>query len=216
MKLSSYTLLNAALSVAAITHPGLLHTEADFTRIQDFVSSKSEPQLTGWNKLAAHADAEYSPSATETVCRGSGCDPENYPTLYRDIAAAYTNAIYWKVTGTEANADAAAAILDAWSGTMTTLDGSSDRFLASGIYGYQLANVAELLRDYEKWDGLDKVVELLEGIFLQMNVDFLQRHNDAEIDHYWANVSAYPLLLLIVPVHSTYPGIRVVELMRDT
>lgn len=198
-----YTVFNAGLSAAAITHPGLLHTEADFARIQDFISSKTEPQLTGWNKLAAHADAEYSPSATETVCRGSGCDPENYPTLYRDIAAAYTNAVYWKVTGTEANADAAAAILDAWSGTMTTLDGSSDRFLASGIYGYQLANVAELLRDYDKWDGLDKVVDLLEGIFLPMNVDFLQRHNDAEIDHYWANVSAYPLLLLIATFYPT-------------
>ncbi|KAL5044725.1 hypothetical protein BDW71DRAFT_215565 [Aspergillus fruticulosus] len=187
MKSSKFLYLNAALSAAAITHPGLLHTEDDFTRIRNFISSKTEPQLTGWNRLAAHADADYSPSATETVCRGSGCDPENYPSLYRDIAAAYTNAVYWKVTGAEASADAAAAILDAWSGTMRSLEGSSDRFLASGLYGYQLANAAEVLRGYEKWDGLDGVVELLERIFLPMNIDFLQNHNDAVIDHYWAN-----------------------------
>ncbi|KAL4756738.1 putative GPI anchored protein [Aspergillus foveolatus] len=184
---SLYAFLNAALSAAAITHPGLLHTEDDFTRIQDFISSKTEPQLTGLNKLAANADPDYTPSATETVCRGSSCDSENYPSLYRDIAAAYTNAVYWKVTGAEANADAAAAILDAWSGTLNSLEGSSDRFLASGIYGYQLANAAEVLRGYENWDGLQGVVELLERIFLPMNVDFLQNHNDAVIDNYWAN-----------------------------
>ncbi|KAL4741926.1 hypothetical protein BDV11DRAFT_167831, partial [Aspergillus similis] len=184
---SLYALLNAALSAAAIIHPGLLNTEDDFARIRDFISSKTEPQLTGWNKLAAHADAYYTPSATETVCRGSGCDPENYPSLYRDIAAAYTNAVYWKVTGTEANADAAASILDAWSGTLNSLKGSSDRFLASGLYGYQLANAAEVLRWYEKWNGLEDVVELLERVFLPMNVDFLQNHNDAVIDNYWAN-----------------------------
>ncbi|KAL4922835.1 chondroitin AC/alginate lyase [Aspergillus aurantiobrunneus] len=180
-------LLNTALSTAAITHPGLLHTEADFSRIRNLISSKTEPQLTGWEKLAAKADASYVPSATETICRGSGCDPENYPSLYRDIAAAYANAVYWKVTGTEANGDAAAGILDAWSSKLTALDGSSDRYLASGLYGYQLANAAEVLRGYEKWNGLEGVVGLLDGVFLPMNVRFLQEHNDAVIDNYWAN-----------------------------
>ncbi|KAL2818217.1 chondroitin AC/alginate lyase [Aspergillus cavernicola] len=182
-----YAFLNVALSAAAMTHPGLLHTEDDFTRIRTLIDDKTEPQLTGWNKLTARADASYTPSATETICRGDSCDPQNYPTLYRDIAAAYANAVYWKVTGEEANGDAAASILDAWSSTLTNLEGNADRFLAAGIYGYQLANAAEILRGYEKWDGLDAVVELLEAIFLPMNLDFLANHNDAVIDNYWAN-----------------------------
>lgn len=184
-----FSILNAAISAAAITHPGLLHTEDDFERIKGFVSAKQEPQLTGWNKLVAHADAAYEPAAKETVCRGSDCETENYPSLYKDVAAAYINAVYWKVTGTEENADAAAAILDAWSSTLKTIEGGSDRFLAAGIYGYQMANAAEILRTYEKWTGLEDVAALLQDIFLPMNEDFLTRHNDAEIDHYWANVT---------------------------
>ncbi|KAL4791614.1 chondroitin AC/alginate lyase [Aspergillus venezuelensis] len=184
---SSFLISHAALAAAAITHPGLLHTNTDFQRIAYYVNSQTEPQYTGWNKLAAHADSAYTPSATETVCRGTGCDPQNYPSLYRDIASAYANAVYWKVTGETANADAAAAILDAWSSTLTTVTGSSDKFLASGLYGYQMANAAEILRDYEGWDGLQDLIDMMQTVFLPMNVDFLVRHNDAEDDHYWAN-----------------------------
>ncbi|KAJ0419403.1 chondroitin AC/alginate lyase [Aspergillus carlsbadensis] len=178
--------LHAALA-AAITHPGLLHTDEDFTRIRGFIDSETEPQLTGWAKLTARADASYTPGAVETVCRGSGCDPENYANLFRDAAAAYANAVYWKVTGNTDNGDAAAAILDAWSSTLTVVTGSSDKYLASGLYGYQLANAAEILRDYDGWDGLDAMIALLEEVFLPMNVNFLVNHNDAVIDHYWAN-----------------------------
>lgn len=192
-----YVLLSAALSAAAITHPGLLHTEEDFQRIQDFVSNETEPQLTGFNKLAEHADANYEHRATETICRGDGCDPQNYSVLYRDIAAAYANAVYWKITGEEANGDAAASILDGWSTTLTSLEGTADRFLASGIYGYQFANAVEIMRTYEKWTGLEDAVALLENIFLPMNFDFLENHNDAVIDNYWANVC--PHLFLFWP-----------------
>lgn len=198
-------LLNTALSTA-ITHPGLLHTEADIARIQSFISNKTSdsysPQLTGWKKLSSNADSNYTPSAAETVCRGSSCADQNYPSLYRDMAAAYANAVYWRVIGSpeaEANADAAAGILDDWSGTMRVLEGSSDKYLASGLYGYQMANAAEVLRGYEGWDagngGLEGVVRLLSEVFLPMNVDFLENHNGAEIDHYWANVS--PSLILV-------------------
>ncbi|KAL4865829.1 hypothetical protein BDV12DRAFT_199799 [Aspergillus spectabilis] len=80
------------------------------------------------NKLAARADSTYTRNAAEVVCRGAPwCSPQNYPDLYRDAAAAYANAIYWKVTGEIANGDAAAAILDAWNSTLTTVTGSSDK-----------------------------------------------------------------------------------------
>ncbi|KAL2810841.1 chondroitin AC/alginate lyase [Aspergillus granulosus] len=179
-------ILHAALA-AAITHPGLLHTEEDFTRIRGYIDAEIEPQLTGWAKLTARADASYSPNAVEVVCRGSDCETQNYATIFRDAAAAYANAVYWKVTGNTDNGDAAAAILDAWSSTLTLVTGSSDRYLASGLYGYQLANAAEILRGYDGWDGLDALITMLVEIFLPMNVDFLVNHNSAVIDHYWAN-----------------------------
>jgi len=182
--------------VSAIVHPGLLHTDADFDRIKDFVAKGTEPQLTGWNKLVSHANKDYQPSATETICRGaSWCDPENYPVLYRDAHAAYVNAIYWKVTGDTAYGDAAARILDAWSGNLTLVTGSNDKYLVAGIQGYQLANAAEILRGYSEWHGLQAMITMMRTVFLSMNDYFLTTHLGAGNEHYWANVSRLAALL---------------------
>ncbi|KAF3075116.1 hypothetical protein CFAM422_003069 [Trichoderma lentiforme] len=173
---------------AAFIHPGLLHTEADFTRIKSHVNSKQTPWITGWNKLAAHASTSYTPRPVATLCRGSSSDcTENYPNLYRDASAAYVNAIYWKVTGDTKYADNAGKILDAWSSTLTQIWGSSDKFLASGLYGYQLANAGEILRGYSGWKGLSNLINMLKTVFYPMNHSFLTNHNGAKIDHYWAN-----------------------------
>ncbi|KAI0966736.1 chondroitin AC/alginate lyase [Xylaria arbuscula] len=171
---------------ATYSHPGLLHTADDFSRISDKVSAKTEPWYSGWERLIVHASTDYTASPSETVYRGTGT-PENYASLYRDIAAAYSSALVWKINGTTEFADTAASILDAWSSTLTLIDGTSDKFLAAGIYGYQFANAAELLRDYENWDGLSAAVDVLENVFYPLNSDFLVNHNGATIDHYWAN-----------------------------
>lgn len=173
----------------AIVHPGLLHTEEDFARIQAFVKDKKEPWFTGWKKLVSHTNPDYKPSAAPVICRGaSWCNPMNYPVLYRDAHSAYVNAIYWKITGDTSYADASARTLDAWASTLTTITGSNDKMLVAGIQGYQLANAAEILRTYNKWTGLPAVSKMLSSIFLPMTDDFLRNHNGAGISHYWANV----------------------------
>ncbi|KAL0943347.1 exopolysaccharide inner membrane protein [Colletotrichum truncatum] len=173
----------------AFAHPGLLHTTKDFERIKDFLGANRQPWKTGWDKLATRASADHTPRPVETVCRGAGteCASENYALLFRDAAAAYTNAVHWKITGNESHAEAAGRILDAWSSTLVRVWGSSDKFLASGIYGYQLANAGELLRDWSGWKGFPALVNMLKNIFYPMNHDFLVNHNGAVIDHYWAN-----------------------------
>lgn len=175
-----------------IAHPGLLHNEQDFARIREHVESGREPWKTGLQKLVAKADPVWQPRAAETVCRGNnaGCD-QNYPVLYRDVHAAYANALYWKLTGNTTHADAAVRIVDAWSGTMKFLNGSTDAALVAGIQGYQLANVAEILRTYEPWTGLDAVTKLLVDVFYEASERFLRTKNGQPPDHYWANVG-YP------------------------
>jgi hypothetical protein len=68
------------------------------------------------------------------VCRGSA--PQNYAALYNDIHAAYQNAPRYHVSGEEAHADTAVAILNAWSEKLTSIQSSADRFLAAGQYGH--------------------------------------------------------------------------------
>lgn len=184
----------AATVVNAFVHPGLLHNNKDFKRMRAMVGAKKAPWLNGWNKLTAnyHSSLEYKANPQATVYRYGAANPpnpQNYAILYNDIAAAYALAIRWKVSGDDAYANASVAILNAWSSTMTAVDGDSDRFLASGIYGYQFANAAELMRDYGGWSkaDLNKFQNMMVNVFYPMNHDFLVYHNNATINHYWAN-----------------------------
>ncbi|KAI9925307.1 hypothetical protein ASPWEDRAFT_121264 [Aspergillus wentii DTO 134E9] len=176
----------------AFSHPGLLHTNADFERIAPNVQNQTEPWITGWYKLtnSSYASPAYTPSAQEVVYRGDNPDhSQNYASLYRDIAAAYNLAIQWKVTANNTYADTAVSILNAWGSTLTGISGSADKFLAAGIYGYELANAAELMRDYTGWasDDFTTFTNMMVGAFYPMNHDFLTFHNGAAVDHYWAN-----------------------------
>jgi hypothetical protein len=170
----------------AFVHPGLLHTQADFDRISARVKAGAQPWLAGWQRLTANgrSHSSWTPRPLETVMRGG--TGENYAQLYIDIHAAYQNALRWKITGDTAHGDAARDILNAWSGTLKTLTGNADRFLAAGIYGYQFANAAELMRGYPGFD-LGRLQAMLLNIFYPLSDRFLTVHNDACITNYWAN-----------------------------
>ncbi|WP_230414054.1 alginate lyase family protein [Collimonas silvisoli] len=157
------------------------------------VEQGAQPWLDGWNVLIKnpHASLNWTPRPVDVVYRGkdSAGHHENYAALFNDTAAAYALALRWKISGDAAYADKATAILDAWSEKLTGIDGNSDKFLASGIYGYQFANAAEIMRTYKKWpeSNFNRFKTMMLNVFYPMNHDFLVRHNGAKIDHYWAN-----------------------------
>ncbi|GIF26721.1 hypothetical protein BJ973_000187 [Actinoplanes tereljensis] len=174
-------------SAATIVHPGLLHTSTDLNRMAAEVGAGAQPWTNGWARLTANAHAANTWKATPlaTVYRGTGT-PENYGTLYNDIHAAYQNALRYRVTGITGYGNCARDILNAWSGTLTKIDGTSDKFLAAGLYGYQFANAAELIRSFSGFD-LARFQTMLRTVFYPMNDDFLRNHNGNVVTHYWAN-----------------------------
>ncbi|KAJ5802534.1 uncharacterized protein N7503_004984 [Penicillium pulvis] len=183
-----------ALSAAgtAFVHPGALHTAQDFQRINTHIANGDEPWNTTWTLLTASsfAQADYQPSPKMIVYRGdNGVDTENYPSLYHDTAAAYQLAIRWKVTNDTSYADAAVNVLSSWAATLTAINGTSDMFLASGLYGYQMANAAELMSDYAGWDSSNKTAtaNMLTNVFASMNMLFMEEHNGNGYYHYYAN-----------------------------
>ena len=184
--------LSIGAQASAFVHPGLLQTEEDFIRIREKLANHNQPWLAGWQKLIAnrHASLAWNPSPVAVVYRGAdGRHPENYARLFNDAAAAYALALRWQLSGDTAYADKAVAMLNQWSTTLTAIEGTSERFLASGLYGYQLANAAELLRGYSRWTAADfhQFQRMMLTVFYPMNHDFLVRHNNARVDHYWAN-----------------------------
>ncbi|MER7185210.1 alginate lyase family protein [Streptomyces hyaluromycini] len=177
----------AAGTGAAFAHPGLLHTRTDLDRMAAKVKAGAAPYAAGFARLTAnrHAQSGWQARPQAVVYRGSGT-PENYSLLYNDIHAAYQNALRYHVTGESAYADTAVAVLNAWSATLTAVNGSADRFLAAGLYGYQFANAAELVRDHGDFE-LARFQEMLSKLFGAVSDDFLVRHNNAVVSNYWTN-----------------------------
>ncbi|MGD7272990.1 LamG-like jellyroll fold domain-containing protein [Ralstonia pseudosolanacearum] len=94
-----------------------------------------------------------------------------------------------EVSGDTAYADKAVQYLDAWSSKLTLIGGDTNAALAAGIYGYEFANAGEIMRGYAGWtaSGLAAFQKMMRNVFYPINHDFLNRHNNTEVTHYWAN-----------------------------
>ncbi|WP_347840414.1 alginate lyase family protein [uncultured Draconibacterium sp.] len=176
-------------------HPGLLHSQEDLNRIKEKVAANEAPWIDGWNKLIAnsHASLNYNPNPTAKLIRGGNSreEPEadNYSRAMNDVAAAYQLAIRWKISGETAYADKAVQILNAWASTCKEITGNSNKALGAGIYGYQFANAAEILRDYDGWTAADFLAykKWMLDVFYPVSKEFLETHWNTCITHYWAN-----------------------------
>ncbi len=179
-------------------HPGGLHTQADFDRVKAQIKAKNQTVVKAYNKLKT---AEYAQSSVQTypveniVRGGSG---ENYINAARGATMAYQNALRWKIGGTKANANAAVRILMAWANKTTAISGTSDACLAYGLYGYQFAQAAELMRDYEGWSSEDfeKFQQWMLTVWYPGAIGFLRVRNGTWENsgkwwqapgHYWSN-----------------------------
>lgn len=183
----------------AFVHPGLLFRRADLERMRERVSAAEEPYLAGWNRLRneARASVDYTPAPFAVVTRNSGGTGEGNTELRDDAARAFFNAVEWVVSQDEAHARKSAEILDAWSGTLTAIEGDADRFLAAGLYGYLLANAGEILRHtYEGWSeaNANRFERMLVEIFYPLSHEFLETHAGSRVDHHFANWDAAQLV----------------------
>lgn len=174
-------------------HPGALNTSDEFNLIAQKVREKRNPWASDFAMLRSnsHDAITYQAHPVSIVYRGTapGHAHENYARLFNDAAAAYALALDWRISGDNARALRAADILLQWAEQLKRIDGTSDKFLASGLYGYQMAIAAETLKGSTAFTSQEqqKVKQMLLEIFAPMNKSFLENHNGAKIDHYWAN-----------------------------
>ena len=191
-------------------HPGGLHTAADFERIRQQLASGNATVKAAYDKLKA---AEYSQAGVqtwpvETIVRGGGVG-ENYINAARGATMAYQNALRWQIDGTEANARAAVRILIAWARTCKLVSGDSNWALAAGLYGYEFAQAAELVRDYEGWSRqeFDEFKQWMLTVWYPGNINFMRGRNGTWMNsggqggvrpgHYWSNWPLCNALALI-------------------
>ncbi len=182
-------------------HPGGLHTDADFERIRRQLAEGNATVTAAYEKLknAEYARADIQTWPVETIVRG-GSSGQNYLNAARGATMAYQNALRWKIDGTEANAKAAVRILMAWANTCKLVSGDSNWALAAGLYGYEFAQAAELMRDYEGWsrDDFELFKHWMLTVWYPGNINFLRGRNGTwenwvggqggpRPGHYWSN-----------------------------
>ncbi|KAF4778489.1 hypothetical protein HER10_EVM0005742 [Colletotrichum scovillei] len=177
----------------SFAHPGALHSAKDFARIKNHVQAQDQPWYRAWQHLEAGklAQTSWKPTPQSILVRGTNATfapTNNYGYAYRDAHSAYQLAIRWLVGGNTSYADHAARILDGWSSTLVDINGTEDKYLAAGLYGYQFANAAELLRGYSGWPKQNQTAfgKMLNGVFAVYNYDFLEHHYNKP-DFYYAN-----------------------------
>ena len=118
------------------------------------------------------------------------CPAENYTYLYNDAAAIWACSLRYQISGDTNYANKAVQIMNDWSATLTNISTCvSDGYLASGIYGYEMACGAEIMRNYNGWapSNFARYQGMMLNVFYPLNHDFLLNHNGACISHYWAN-----------------------------
>ena len=184
---------------AEFVHPGCLSTQADLNRMKAKVDAGAQPWKAGYDRLVAapYGQLGHTPSPQATVYV-SGSQPDNYINLAVDAAAAYQVALRYHVSGDPAYAAKAVSILMAWANTHVTWNGDTNVSLRAGLYGYQFACAAELVRNYSGWAPEDfaKFKSYFRLQFYKIvspnDVDrgFLFHHHSAPgecVDRYWAN-----------------------------
>ncbi|MGC3991951.1 MAG: alginate lyase family protein [Chthoniobacteraceae bacterium] len=186
VSLTTYTPPTAGTFV----HPGLLNTEADFTKMRTNVALGVSPWAAGYTALTSNwmgsQSGGWSPNAQATITRSGSTN--NTSLLYNDIAVCYGSALRWKISGDTAYADQAVTILNAWGSTLTSVAGDTNVLLTE-LYGYQFCCAAEIMRTYSGWQAADisTFQTMMYNVFYPLADNFLTGHFGTGNTHYWAN-----------------------------
>ena len=179
-------------------HPGGLHTQEDFDRVKAQMAAGNTKVKQAYQVLenASYAQPTVTTSPTETIVRGG--TGENYMNAARATTMAYQNALRWKLEGNKQCANAAVRILMAWANKTKAIGGDSNYALAAGLYGYQFAQAAEMMRDYEGWSRSDFATfqQWMLDVWYPSSIGFLCKRNGSWENagkwwqapgHYWSN-----------------------------
>ena len=196
-------LMLAPVANAQFYHPGCLHTQADFDRINKQIEDGSNPQVTkAWNTFAANwmlekHDNWLSAIQGNTIIRGEGA--QNFAHSERDFGMCYIKAIYWKLMHNSPNASErqlaetrakeAVDLLNQYAKRITGIGGNSNYALVGALQGWQVANAAEILREYDGWPENEQKIfrQWVYDVWYTSIYDFTYRQNGQSDPHYHSN-----------------------------
>ncbi len=175
-----------SITAAAQTfvHPGGLHTQTDLDRMKTKVAAGAHPWVDSWNALIVHPKAQNTYIAAAKANMGVSRQRAS-----ADAVAAYLNALRWYISGDSSYAVCSRRILNEWSAAVNQVPSGTDIPGLMGIAVYEFAVAAEILRLYPNWspEDVNRFKHMMSTYLYPNCHDFLTRHNNTCISHYWAN-----------------------------
>ena len=176
-------------------HPGGMVTDEDFARVRQALADGDTRIKRAYEILCQNG---YSQSDVLTwpvyeIIRG-GSTGQNYMNAARGAAMAYQNALRWKISGDDAHARNAVAILMNWARNNKYVGGDTNKSLAAGLYGYGFAQAAEIVRDYDGWsrEDFEEFKRYMLTTWYPVALDFLRRRHDTWSNFRYANLGERP------------------------
>lgn len=195
--------------VSSLKHPCMLHTQEDFDRVKanlgtspwkdayEYLCASRFAQSTVTDKTSALLDG-YLKRMDYNNWHATFPDYDNCNAAMEDAAKCYELGLRYKLSGDRQYADASVRILNAWAknckgylkmGGYTDSIPDPNEFLL-GIQGYQFANAAEMLRDYDGWNKKDfeSFKAFMKRTYYDLGMVFLSNHNGGQGSQYcWLN-----------------------------
>lgn len=196
------------------SHPCMLHTREDIQRVKSMLGEspwreayqhllQSKYAQSSWQESTANLTDGYLKRMDYANWGPNGCiaqyaDYANYTSLMTDAAAAYQLALRYCLSGESRYADAAVRILNAWRRNckgILRMEGYVNNIPDPNLYliniqAYQMANAAELLRDYSGWAASDFTAfcNWMKTTYCSVARLFLDNHSGGPgTMHYWLN-----------------------------
>ena len=175
--LASLLVLSLVAVGQAFVHPGLMNNQAELNFWVSKVIAGEQPWLGAYNALEDFS--AYAPQSTNPIAFGSSPDSAGSQGFRTDCYAAYTSALQFFRTGTQARATKAIQILN----RMSTITGGSGSHmnLALEEYGNNCVYAAELLKYATPDSGWSTAEENAFGTWLTTFV--LPRMNKTDISN---------------------------------
>ena len=136
-----------ATNARQFVHPGILHNNADFERIANFVNDGIEPAIGSYELMINHplSSSDYKLRGPFAVIGRTDEYSFTKDPCENDFNAAYFNAVRWIVSRDEAHARKAMEIIRAYSPVLRRIH-PHDGPLCAGLQGFIIVNAAEILR----------------------------------------------------------------------
>lgn len=207
--LPTYDSLITTKNYLPLQHPCMLHTAGDISRVKGYLTATPWKEAYEHLQQSAYAQSTYTEGTAALLdgylkrmdknnWSGKYKDYNNFTALMRDAAAAYQLALRYQLSGDTQYADAAVRVLNAWKNNckgFLKLGGYTDsipdpnEFLME-IQAHQLANAAELLRNYEGWQQEDftQFKAWMKNTFYSVALQYLKNHQGGQgTQHAWLN-----------------------------